>query len=248
MKHFWLLLLVIPMVAMTACDDDDKPTIDVVGLSAKQLVFTGFKDTLSVTTQGNNWWVHSVMLDGEEHFMEYSGTDMDSRRVWSHACEWLTLERQNTTLTLNVTDNPLESNRSFAVVMKTQHLTDTLHGLQTTMWDGPNPNYDYFKLSTKAVAFSAEGGTVDIDSQEKGWWIYQVVVDGKQHALSVEECEAMIYRSRPLSKTYGYLTVHFDNGTLTLTVTPNETGEERGFELRLQSGDAFTTITGTQAS
>lgn len=241
---FTLLLLI-----MFSCDNDDKQQgASVIMPSTKNIEFWGFRDTATVTTQGNDWWVYAIQLDGVEHVVEYANADIEKRRVWKQTCEWLTLERNHTKLDIIVPDNSAFVQRTFAIVMKTKTGSDTIYGLQQEPWDGPNPFVDYFKLSATSVAFETAGGTANITSEETGWWIDQVVVDGNTYVLTADETEQFIFgQDFTWSKTYDFLTIVVKPRALTLTVTPNTSGGERSFEIGLQSGDAFTRITGTQA-
>ena len=233
---------------VTVTGSQNALTLDeAIGLSFNNVTLDGFADTINISTEGKQWWIGSIALDGETR---YSLTKEEKETLqntgnFEKECDWLTVKCESHKITLAAKPNPGKA-RTFSITVETEYYTDTIAGKQNMIKIGQWP--DQIKLSADSATFTAEGGTQRFATGgEQDWSIVEIDIDGDIHPASYEERMACAYE-HSFNKTTGWLTVKREDEFLYVTVEPNTTGKDRTFTVTLQYGDWYSNLYGTQKS
>lgn len=216
---------------------------DVIGLSTKTARFVGKKDTARIYTKGLGWWFESITVDGVRHEItaENNKAEIETYR-FSQTCDWLTVHREDSIITLFAASNNTGEEREFELSLQGGDYFDRISGTQAAKGDGDWE--DCIGLSQKKVEFGWRGGTLTINTLYNGWWFDTVEVDGNVNIIG-KEGEAQINEGGEFLKTFDWLTVHATYKKIELVADRNHEGP-RSFKITLQAGDYFDRIEGIQ--
>ena len=117
---------------------------------------------------------------------------------------------------------------------------------------------DIIKFSTTELFFNAQGGSSVITSKGNWWWILSYMyIDDINYDLC-EDSEYVFVSERepydgsvePIKKIESpWFTITKENKqTLSFSIKQNDTGKARKFELMVEAGNYFSSITVTQAA
>ena len=223
---------------------DDDSSKDTIGLSAKAIRFAGIKDTVLIRTEGSKWWFSQINVDGTgiQIASESQNEQLESHK-FSKTCDWLTVIREKNLITLIAATNGAEQERTFELSLQSKDESEIISGIQSIRREGEWG--DLIGLSKKKVSFPAEGGSVAVETQESGWWVYSIEVDGVEINVNRESYTQLKKNNEYLKKT-DWLTVYITPKKIELTAGANPTGKGRTFKLNLEAGDYFDTVTGNQ--
>lgn len=133
--------------------------------------------------------------------------------------------------------------RSFLVWLASENDTVAIKGSQGETPDGIWP--DVIGLSTREVALTGFRDTACVTTENVNWWINEIRLDGQQsYRPTLEETEKMA-AGELVKIGCGWLVVEREGRKLTIMADVND-GKPRNFSIRLQSGDYFDEIKGTQ--
>ena len=218
---------------------------DVIGLSTKTVQFTGRKDTVHIQTEGLGWCFETITVDGTQYeiTLENKEAQLEEHEFFK-VCDWLTIHREANDITLIATSNITNEKRTFELSLRGGDYFDSIKGTQELRLDGDWN--DCIGLSKKKVEYTAEGGTITVDTKDTGWWLNRIEVDGIDTYIEVDEND-LIIKGEEYRKKCDWLTVNTSNQKIKLSVEPNTTGKERAFKVYMQAGNYFDSIEGIQA-
>ena len=126
---------------------------EAIGLSFNNVTLDGFADTINISTEGKQWWIGSIALNGETR---YSLTKEEKETLqntgnFEKECDWLTVKCESHKITLAAKPNPGKA-RTFSITVETEYYTDTIAGKQNMIKIGQWP--DQIKLSADSLEHS----------------------------------------------------------------------------------------------
>ena len=257
-----LFILGLFLVGLSSCSNDsdfeeegstikvdsmvvDDGGIDDITVSASSFEFPHTPDTVTVSVEAEEWWVDSVALkdlkDSVIMVDRLALTD-DGERV--ETFKWLTVRRNGGELELVVEDN-YSIERYFWLRLVNESDTLVLQGTQAEAPIGKWP--DIIGLSETELDLSGEGQTVKITTEDGGWWINNIKVDGETlYMQTLPEMDKLADTGEFYAKC-DWVEVKCENYVIYITVEPNTTSKERVFKIQLEAGDYFDSIEGRQA-
>ncbi len=122
------LLIVGSTFLLFSCSDKEDPIgkwDDIIKLSEKEVDFSAATDSVTITTQGTWWWVHSISLNGASYlYYDAPGIDLESDSYTIEEGEF-TVERRNaTTLFVKMNANTSNEERVLDITLEAGNYFD----------------------------------------------------------------------------------------------------------------------------
>lgn len=111
------LLLLIGLFTVISCSKDKDSPIglwdDIIKLSQKEVEFDASENTVTITTEGEWWWIDSIKFD--EEYLNLEGVDTSSDDFIIEEPEF-TIERKNATeIYITMSENPGDTSRVLGI-------------------------------------------------------------------------------------------------------------------------------------
>lgn len=252
-RYFWLRLVNESDTLVLQGTQAEAPTgkwPDLIGLSEKNLELSGDWETVRISTKGQGWWINAIRLDGEMKYMPTLGEKekLAATGEFYTQCDWLEVKCENYDIIISVGPNNVVKERTFRIELEAGDYFDAIEGRQKEMpvpGFGPSP----IVATPDSLTLATEGGISHTDVESPvGWNVCQIDIDGETYSMTLEE--RMKYDDEhEFEKTVKWLTVKHDGtGRITVCTEPNNTGQERKFEVLLESGNWYEHIYGVQAA
>ena len=115
-RTIYIVLLVALVVVLNACSkDDDGHWSDIIKLSANEADFSATGDSISITTEGDWWWVTEVRVDSVDYY-NFKDVDLESNNYTIQDDCFVVERRGKNSLFIKVDENM--SNNSRVVVVE----------------------------------------------------------------------------------------------------------------------------------
>lgn len=212
-------------------------------------------DTVVVETNKDTWWVKSLQLNDiysstEEAKQLYEcetpawapGTRPDG---WTFAewFDWMKIRVDGTRLVLST--EGVSDAYDFAIVLTTGSEECTVTGSTDAMLLGPSIPTGEIAVAPENVEFGPEGGEATISVHSETWYFNRINVDGRDYRFG-DDVRLELLKERKYKQTIGWLTVEVDGYDLKVSTTPNKTGKDRTFEVKVTTHYNFGIVTGVQ--
>ena len=252
-RYFWLRLVNESDTLILHGTQAEAPigkSPDLIGLSETELELSGDWETVRISTKGQGWWINNIRLDGEVRYTPTLGENekLVATGEFYARCDWLEVKCENYDIIISVGPNDVVNERTFRIELQAGNYFDAIEGRQGEM---PIPGFGSSPIvaTPDSLVLSSEGGTSHTDVESSvGWNVCQIDIDGETYSMTLEE--RMKYDDEhEFEKTVKWLTVKHDGkGRITVCTEPNNTGQERKFEVLLESGNWYEHIYGVQAA
>ena len=218
---------------------------DEITASAGSFDFPHTPDTATINVEAGEWWVDSVALkDLKDSVIMVDKQVLAGDGERTETFKWLTVKRNGGELELVVEDN-YSNERYFWLRLVNESDTLVLQGTQAEAPIGKSP--DLIGLSETELDLSGERQTVKITTEEGGWWINDIKVDGETlYMQTLPDMDKLADTGEFYAKC-DWVEVKCENYVIYITVEPNTTSEERTFRIQLEAGNYFDSIEGRQA-
>ncbi len=236
-------------IPLSGCSSDEEPQSAVapdyrIGLSTKSVILYGGNDSEEITVGSQGWKLSYISFDDSRSTYV---CDLSSSSPFSITKEWLVVDYSDKKLTLSEACENMDDARMAKIVLSNGHVSDTIicyqdySGISGFPVGVPDPGY---------VEFPRSGGTVTISVGMSGylggyeiWWFDNVMLDNQKFMFP----ENTPYD--PISHTVEWISVDRKSSDhqFVLTVSPNETGYDRTFDIEVKTIVPFH-ITGRQSA
>ena len=127
------LLLLISLFTIISCSKDKDSLIgiwdDNIKLSQKEVEFDASENSITITTEGEWWWIDSIKFDGEYPSLE--GLHNSSDDFIIEAPEFKIERKNSTEIYITMSENPGDSPRELRVVLEAGDYFDYIMVTQT---------------------------------------------------------------------------------------------------------------------
>ncbi|MDN4754491.1 BACON domain-containing carbohydrate-binding protein [Porphyromonadaceae bacterium W3.11] len=133
MKQLFKTLALITLALMLgACDDNSNDLVgkwdDTIKLSEKKVEFNSDKNSKTITTQGDKWWVGDISIEGENlHLTPEQGTHKED---FKFSKDYLTVERDKKSITITMDENKTNAKREVVIILQAGDYFDYIHVTQ----------------------------------------------------------------------------------------------------------------------
>lgn len=117
-----IVILILSIFAITACADKEEPIgkwSDNIKLSTKNVVFSATADSVSISTEGDWWWIEGITFD-DSTYMYYGRDDIDlESEMYTIQEEHFTVKRcDKNTLFVKFNENKTNKKREMRITLE----------------------------------------------------------------------------------------------------------------------------------
>lgn len=117
-RTIYLVLAIALVIGINACSkDSDGNWSDNIKLSVKQADFSASGDSISITTEGDWWWVTEVRVDSAEYY-NFENVDLESDNYTLQDDCFVVERRGKNSLFIKVDENTSEQTRTVIVELE----------------------------------------------------------------------------------------------------------------------------------
>ncbi len=109
-KVIGLLLILISNYSCSKLDKPDGLWDDNIKLSQKDVQFTADIDSIVITTEGEWWWIHEILMNGSS-YIDFSTTDTTSKNFIFAETEFRIVRKNATEIHIEMTKNQTGAER-----------------------------------------------------------------------------------------------------------------------------------------
>jgi len=119
LKIFYLIALSLFIYSCSNSNNDrpDGQWDDIIKLSTKDVTFKSTADSITITTEGDWWWVIGISINNED-FEDFGGIDVTSDNYTIEQNGILVEKRDKNTLFIQADENPLNIERKIVVQLE----------------------------------------------------------------------------------------------------------------------------------
>lgn len=124
-KIFYVLLVACCFISCKSDKEEINDYItDTIGLSAKQILLSSFKDSKVISTKGKWWWINAIEDESKVLKPNYKGDEIGTENI-EVVGEWFKVERVNMqTIRISVEENTNTSTREITVILQSGNYFD----------------------------------------------------------------------------------------------------------------------------
>lgn len=115
-----VIILILSVFLISSCSDKFDPDgkwDDIIKLSTKSVEFNANKNSITVTTEGDWWWVTNVSVNGE-YFHLPQDVNIDSESyIFKQDC-FIVEKKDNNTLYIEIEKNESNAEKKITIVLE----------------------------------------------------------------------------------------------------------------------------------
>lgn len=116
------VILLIGIIILASCSDDEEligQWEDNIHLSTNSVEFSSKTDSVTITTQGDWWWVNGITFDDSIYnYYSQEGIDLESDNYLIEAEDFIVEKRDKNTLFVKISENTSSSPRIMSITLE----------------------------------------------------------------------------------------------------------------------------------
>ena len=121
----------ISLLLLISCSDKEDPIgkwDDIIKLSTKDVDFTAAADSISITTEGDWWWIDRIIFeDSTYNYYQREDIDLEAESYSLKENSFLVEKRDNQTLFVKINRNTTGEERFMVITLEAGNYFDYVH-------------------------------------------------------------------------------------------------------------------------